>query len=869
MEFAYLADSTFDDGAHPMGQLEDVICRPQLIKSFDWNYGQSFQHSFRPWVEFMDTDFMRNKLAHYGLIRCNLRLKFLINASPFYHGDILVGYQPSLRTSAGSSGTRLSIANDTQTLMGISQLPHVHLVAAASRGAEMELPFFHYKNWLSTTDPVEQQHMGEIIMRSYANLAFANSGTPTNPIQVQVYVEAYDVHIAGLTQVTLQSGRKAPKRNYKPKRPSKMTAVDDSKEDEYNQDGPVSSVADAVASAAGALSAIPPIAPLMRATQAVSMGVGKIASALGWSDPPVISDATPFRSEPFYGLANPDISTSVAKLTLDAKNELTVDPRTVGLNGADELLVSNICGKPSYLVSVPWSTSSPNNLPLVSFCVGPNHFNRDTTIAGQLLTVQAVPMHHVSQMFKYWRGDIIFKFRVISTMYHKGRLRVSWDPYGSNTNANQTEVFTRIFDIGLESEFEVCVPWLQGEAFRQVRSFTTLDDYVGTLSTTEVTGQSAPYRASYDNGILSLNVLTDLTGPTEPAQVTIVCWVQGGSNLEFAGPKQVSGVHHIESATFQAQSPGAAGFRVLGHQFEYQANQTEAVEQAVTNTDPEADGTKQMAETNNCADGMYMVNMGERVTSLRQYIRRAGHLISIPMNPILPGESVQQNISIRRQPMPNSTWEYGWFVPKGATVTSPRYTPVHWIPVTWVAAMFAAERGSFNLALNVISAATPTEISVRRDPTASWTEAKNYECLREKVQDNAVEWTSAFNREDLASAMYNPPSDLVTPPRGMSGLSLVNARTQSGATAALPMYSQYRYMSPCCKVYNSTWDQQPDWERDSIYLSYKLANSSPSSDLPVLDMYYSAGIDYQLFFQLNVLPYFIYAPKDLEPYVPP
>ncbi len=863
MEFSYLADSTFDDGAHPMGQLEDVICRPQLIKTYDWGFNEDFSHSFRPWVEFLDTEFMRNKLAHYGLIRCNLRLKFLINASPFFHGDILVGYQPSLRTSSGSSGTRLSTANTTQTLMGISQLPHVHLVAAASRGAEMELPFFHYKNWLSTTDSVEHEHMGEIIMRSYDKLRFANGASTTARIQVQVYVEAYDVHIAGLTQVVLQSGRKAPKRDYKPKRPQRMTAVNDSKEDEYNQDGPISNVAGAVASAAGDLARIKEIAPLMRATQAISTGIGRLASAFGWSDPPVISDASPFRSEPFYGLANPDISTSVAKLTLDAKNELTVDPRTVGLNGADELSVSSICGKPSFLVSFPWSTASSSNLPLVSFCVGPNHFNRATVVSNEVLAVQATPMHHVSQMFKYWRGDIIFKFRVISTMYHKGRLRVSWDPYGNNTNANQTEVFTRIFDIGLESEFEVCVPWLQGEAFRQVRSFTTLSDYSGTLSSTEVLGQTAPYRASYDNGILSLNVLTDLTGPTEPAEVTVVCWVAGGENLEFAGPKQVSGVHHVESATFQAQSAGGYSFTILGNAFEGQSSNAETIDRAVTNTDPEADGTKQLADTKSEADGMFMVNMGERVVSLRQYIRRAGHLCSIPLVPLLPGESAQMNFSIRRQPMPNSAWEYGWFVPEGATVTSPRYNPVHWLPVTWVAVLFAAERGSFNMALNLISATTPTEISIRRDPTASWTEAKNYECFSEGILGNTINWSSAIPRDQLGTVLYKGQSNTPVPPRGMSGLSLVNARTQSGATAALPMYSQYRYMSPCCKVYNSTFDQQPDWERDSIFVSIKTANVSPTSDLPVLDMYYSAGIDYQLFFQLNVLPYTIYAPKGI------
>ena len=108
--------------------------------------------------------------------------------------------------------------------------------------------------------------------------------------------------------------------------------------DEYSTDGVISKPASAISKASGMLSELPVIGPFMEATSQVSGAVGAVASWFGWTNVPVIDDVKPFKDLPFHSFSSSEIGQPIEKLTLDPKNELTVDPRVVGLDGKDELL---------------------------------------------------------------------------------------------------------------------------------------------------------------------------------------------------------------------------------------------------------------------------------------------------------------------------------------------------------------------------------------------------------------------------------------------------------------------------------------------------------------------------------------------------
>jgi hypothetical protein len=65
---------------------------------------------------------------------------------------------------------------------------------------------------------------------------------------------------------------------------------------------------------------------------------------------------------------------------------------------------------------------------------------------------QFTPMSYAAFPFKWWRGDIIFRFKFICTRFHKGRVRITFDPINdiSVSTPDYTTVFNEVVDIGAD-----------------------------------------------------------------------------------------------------------------------------------------------------------------------------------------------------------------------------------------------------------------------------------------------------------------------------------------------------------------------------------------------------------------------------------
>jgi hypothetical protein len=141
-------------------------------------------------------------------------------------------------------------------------------------------------------------------------------------------------------------------------------------------------------------------------------------------------------------------------------------------------------------------------------------------------------MWMVSRMFAYWRGDIDIRFKIIASQYHRGRLRISWDPNGdlSATPDSTTEVYTKIVDIQTCSDVTVRVPYMQDTAYCQ-----TGDSLVAPFA-----NGARSYVPFFENGTLTVRVLTDQTSPIASADIQVLVFVRGCENLEFAYPNDVN-----------------------------------------------------------------------------------------------------------------------------------------------------------------------------------------------------------------------------------------------------------------------------------------------------------------------------------------
>jgi hypothetical protein len=107
------------------------------------------------------------------------------------------------------------------------------------------------------------------------------------------------------------------------------------------------------------------------------------------------------------------------------------------------------------------------------------------------------PMGMVATNFNYWRGDIIFRFRAVATQYHKGRLRITWDPLADITGVSDTTEtsFTKIVDLAPDMDVEIRVSYLQGKAYLVVNPGGLPPRY-----TTVKVGPFPPQRPENDNG---------------------------------------------------------------------------------------------------------------------------------------------------------------------------------------------------------------------------------------------------------------------------------------------------------------------------------------------------------------------------------
>ena len=751
-------------------ELGDFLKRPVQIFTKSWTIGDTInqdEDSFNPWELFFSKTSISKKLDNYYMMRCNLHLKFVINASPFYYGCCLASYQPL--TTFNTAPIVFSASNRLENV-SLSQRPHIYLYPQDSQAGEMVLPFLYHKNWLDATSASDLSAMGTIGMNSFGVLMNAN-GVVGDNINIVCYAWAEDLDIAGPTiALSVQS-------------------------DEYQSSGAISRPASAIARAAGHLSQVPVIGPFATATSYAAGAVADIASLFGYTNVPVIDDVRAFRNKPFPSFAATDIGTPIEKLTLDAKNELSVDPKICGVDVEDELTISSFVQRESFIHETTWASSNPINHGLFFAKVGPTMMRSEGTPGATLF--YGTPMSHVASNFQYWRGDIIFRFKFICTKYHRGRVRINWDPhasigiYGDYT----TETYTKIVDIQETTDVEFQVP------YTQLTSYLSTSDSVG--ETTAQNSTSTTGLNEFFNGTLTMRVLNDQSSPVSNADIKILTFIRGADNLEFAGPQDISTL----------RSP-----------------------YAVQSLDVDTACDQLGVKPSQADPNINLVHMGESCVSLRQLMRRTVNYVRI-INRATPGSGTVFEIirNLPRSPMYPGYDPYGY---NGATglnsASSEPYSWVAWNAMTYYSQCFVGSRGSYIYNTNVRGLNLSSSVKLIR--TQSPHTVSDWSTTVGSLPTNSA-YEATFGSGD---------------PSGMAGMAITNQSTQTGINALVPMYSRYKFLSNniLTRTGGTTAD---DSDTDAITLNTEIiTNTSNDLNKFVADVYVGAGTDFSLVFFLNV-----------------
>lgn len=774
LDFNPIMDNTFYEGYAADQGLAKFLERPVLIGSFLWEENGEIDVEVAPWYSYFNDSVIKRKISNYYLLSCNLNIKVMINASPFYYGLAYVNYTPiPIFTEPNSI---VDVPGSRNGQVPFSQRPHICLYPQCSQGGEMKLPFMYYRNWLRVPVSADFQSMGKLGIRSFTPLQNANSVT-AGGATIQIYAWASDVCLAAPTlSLALQGG------------------------DEYEEkDGAISGPASAVSRVADKLSNVPILGPYAKATSFIASGVASVARYFGFTNVPNIRDVEPVKNLPFQGFPATDISTPIEKLTFDAKAELTIDPRVVGLPPTDELLISKFVGHESWIYTTQWEATDAVDTILFTVRVWPELIR---STGGQYR--YPTPMAHLNRYFAFWRGDIIFRFRVICTKFHRGRIRLTYDPDG-NTVANSvtsTSSFTKIIDITQESDFQIRIPYLQAPAFLKTATGTNSFAEHMTSGNNPVTRD--PTR---DNGQLSMRVFTQQTSPvaSAPIQVVVSCW--GADNMEFAcpaeGPQDYS-TFDLQSGELQYDNP-----------------------------------TEMIISTDRKDENLNLVYFGEKLVSLRQLMRRTAFYQSIKLKkPDNNNQAICYNtIRLPRLPMGYGYDPFGSYtIPK--LVGSGDYTAniVKQSLLSTIMPCFVAHRGSMIYHFNVDSPVELSSIEVARSTGSYTTLVPNVQAVSSTGADSLI-----------------PSYARILKASGFQGRTLANQHTQTGISVLVPMYTNLRFLAT--RSDNVTNPDKVDETTEDTFDVQIITKPAFYNDIEVntnLDIYYMIGTDFTLHFFLNV-----------------
>jgi hypothetical protein len=523
--------------------LSDFFSRPIEIASYSWGTGINLNAVINPWTLFFNNKRVVNRISNYNLLRCKLHVKFVINGNGFQYGRLLAAYLPLHSYDRISAHSALIEEDLVQT----SQLPHIFLDPNTSMGGEMVLPFYwHFNNLRVAKD--DKDDMGIILLRTLNTLRHANNVPDSSDITV--FAWATDVKLSGLT--SRNADGMTPQMGYETKsKPMSMKVG--AEVNEANAKGVISGPATALAKASMALTAVPQIAPYAMATSKVAGTVASLAKVLGYSRPSVTKNPEPVRPVVGSQMATTTTPDTAIKLTVDDMQELTIDPAVAGLGPEDTMIIKNIAKRETYFNKFTWAYGTGRNTLLQNYNVQPCLWReRNVGPAGQ--TAFFFPACAMAALpFKYWTGTMKFRFQIVASVFHKGRIRITYEPNRMFTGSMEYNTnFVEVVDISETKDFTIEVGNGQRQTLLRHPKFPDqqASQLYGNIDLPERPG----------NGILAIHVLNELTTPGATAggtnDIEINVFISMGDDFEVFVP--VDSFKHYSSApalsSFKQQS---------------------------------------------------------------------------------------------------------------------------------------------------------------------------------------------------------------------------------------------------------------------------------------------------------------------------
>jgi hypothetical protein len=767
--------------------LENFFSRPVKISEVNWDTSLSQAFDLDPWSLYFNNPRVSNRLTNFNLLKCRLKVKVVINGNGFQYGRMLVSYLPF------DMFDQLTVNNALvrSDLVQASQLPHVFLDPTLSLGGELMLPFFSYTNYLDVTN-AQWNQMGTLAFRTINQLKHANGGTDT--VTISTFAWAEEVSMSVLTSV------------------DQLTLSPQSGEiEEANTKGMISGPATSVAKYAAYLKGVPYIGPFALATEVGASAMSAMAKIWGYSRPAITKTPEPYRPTQISSLALTTVPDNAQKLTVDDKQELTIDPRISGIGGTDPMNIREIAKRESYLTTFSWNVGTAPDSLLFNARLDPVTWAQPG--GGDSFHFPACAF--AALPFQYWKGSMKFRFQIVCSSFHKGRLKIVWDPnfIADNTYLGYSEYNTnylKIVDIAEETDFTIECGMGQNTSFVEHHN-PGIDSVTQMYSTTRYT--------SYEpcNGVIGLFVVNELTTPNTLVNndIEVNVFVSMGDDFEVAVPSS-------EFANFVlAPQSGDMISEAQG------TNEPSAPQHSETTTIglPPADDSN-----------LNKVFFGESITSFRPMLKRYSLWNAIPK-----AFATARVVSARFPAFPYYRGNVPGAVDETAALTP--YNYCNTLLIHWVTCAFSGRRGSIRYKLVPRGFQSPYDsLAVQRAPYVVGSQEYFYDSqpidtfsTLKRARLNCVQAMRAVGGNQTPAAR-NPMS-------GNRGIVYTTNQVNGALEFEVPYYSPFRFTPgksaglTDTQLWEGAWDLRATWPDNR--------DISPSA---IYDVYAAAGEDFQTYF---------------------
>jgi len=590
----FMAARTFDVN------LAQWLERPILAGTVNWQIGQPFPPIyFNPWSVYLDQPSVVQKLNNFKFLKCKMNMKVTINGSQMHYGRGMLSYRPFLsepgerfqydpaasftpfdivETSTGTlsppvpttgytfnaATSKINESPESRCKIIQSQWPHIFIDPGQSAGGCMQFPFIFQGNYfdLNKRDwvmnntryqgidgsrsnvtewpqalPGQQElpyfnftaapndttgepgtfvtHMGVVHSSSFADLKVAQGvgSAVADDVTIQIFLWASDVELAVPTSVVMDE------------QPAIL--------------------------AQSRVKSYPPPPPLFNRVEAPSRAEVR----------------TEYVPDYMGETATPTSDDTYMKRTTFGPALLSGDSATAGCTDADDMSMSQFATREAWFTSFTWSPFNEANRALFQMKVTPQLFAGGLYIQGIGDNVRDcvqthLPCSYCALPFAAWRGSMRYRFQIVASNFHRGRLRIVYDPeydalltdgIVSFVGGQLNTQYQRVVDIGSDDgrDFAIDIRYMQTRPFLPLKRSQSISFPVGfpqplnevIYQGTENGGSPLTSPLPPDsacNGAFTVYVMNELVVNTVstaiPNDIVVNVFASAGPDLEFQNP---------------------------------------------------------------------------------------------------------------------------------------------------------------------------------------------------------------------------------------------------------------------------------------------------------------------------------------------